>query len=123
MKKNYKLTDDQFDMIRSALERYYYTCRGDSDLVKYLEPLDELENSLIKQNREQVTFEKEMCDIISECYYDITGENPVDSELLEIGIKIKELYYHDAMKWDWDDTEVRDNVYVWIQKQIEKGLI
>lgn len=118
MKKNYELTDEQFDMIRNALEHYYYACRGDSELVKHLESLDEIERSLIEQNRKQLTFEREMYDIISECYYDITGQNPTDSESLKIGIKIKELYYHDAMKSDWDDTEVRDNVYHWIKDNI-----
>ncbi|UUV46352.1 hypothetical protein [Bacillus phage vB_BanS-Thrax2] len=123
MKKNYKLTDDQFDMIRSALERYYYTCRDDSEFRKYLEPLDKLEKSLVEQRKEQEEVNKEMYGLISSCYKDITSQYPSDDEMIKIGVKIKELYYHDAMKWGWDDTEVRDNVYVWIQKQIEKGLI
>jgi hypothetical protein len=46
-----EITKEQHDLVRGALERYYYICKDDSDLYNKLEPLGELEKSLIKQSK------------------------------------------------------------------------
>lgn len=123
MEKNYKLTDDQFDMIRNALERYYYTCRDDSEFRKYLKPLEELERSLVAQKQQQEDFIKDMYTLINMCHHELTDEESEVLVLREIGIKVKEAYGSDAVEWGWDDTEIRDNVYRYMKREYKnKGL-
>lgn len=124
MKRNYELTDDQFDMIRNALERYYYTCRDDSEFRKYLVPLDELERSLTTQKQQQEDFIKEMYKRIEMCHHELTDEPSQISILSEIGMSIKETYGKMAVEWGWDDTEIRDNVYRYMRRVYkQKGMI
>lgn len=57
MMKTYKLTDGQYQIIRNALERYWYDCRDDSELrEKYCNAIEELEKSLIEQEDERELF-------------------------------------------------------------------
>jgi len=87
-----------------------------------MDRVDMLDWVLAYMNTLENEEDKPMNDIIVMCYKDITGQNPSDDEIIKIGINVKELYYHDAMKWDWDDTEVRDNVYRYVRRYV-KGAV
>ncbi|UGO50907.1 hypothetical protein PQE70_gp054 [Bacillus phage vB_BanS_Nate] len=85
-----------------------------------MEAVHTLECVLLDMEYLEAEEDKPMFEVIHMCCYDIFDKNPSEEQVKEIGVKIKELYYHDAMKWDWDDTEVRDNVYVWIKKNVKQ---
>lgn len=45
------ITREQYDLIREALEQYYYICKDDSETRHKLSEIDELEDSLINQSQ------------------------------------------------------------------------
>lgn len=63
---------------------------------------------------------EESRNVIHDAYYDLIGHVPdklkINKILKEIPIDIKSV----AMRWSWYDTEVRENVYEWIEKEKDK---
>lgn len=65
---------------------------------------------------------KEMRYVIAVCYLELYFVEPTPEEILKIAKEIPEDIRRQADQWDWNDTEVRDSVYVWMKNnRVERG--
>lgn len=63
-----------------------------------------------------------MKDTIKSCYYDINGKEPTIETILKIAKEMPKEIHQLASQWDWNDTEVRDQVYIWIRDSYMKEI-
>lgn len=116
----YELDDRQCRIIRRGLENLYYICKDEGD-TELMSAITELESSLNSQYGKHLREREQMLDRIHDCYYDCIGEPPTDEQVKEIAPKIEEELKHEAEQWGWDDTEVNDRIWNWINENIKHG--
>ena len=116
----YELTESQQQLIRRGLEQLYYISKdeGDRDTMN---AVTQLEESLIKQQKELDKEYQNMLNQIHDCYYDCMDEKPTDEQVKEISVEIKKELEYEAEQWGWDDTEVADRIWNWINENIKHG--
>lgn len=56
---------------------------------------------------------------IHDCYVSVKGAVPSEEMISDIQAKLPKHILHLAEEWGWDDTEVRDGVYVWIEERAD----
>jgi hypothetical protein len=117
MTNKYNLTDSQYNLIRNALETFYYVCKDDGELRPMCDEITKLETSLIEQGRENEYKRKKMVEVIHDCYLDIMDKEPTNEIIGEIAEDLTEDIKADADKWGWTDTEVADRVYQFIETE------
>jgi hypothetical protein len=78
-------------------------------------PLDFSHNVLIMMDEIENPDIEEMHDTIRMCYDEIFDKKPSLNDMETIISKIPQDLKEHADQWGWDDTEVRDRVYEWIE--------
>ena len=111
--EKFKLSDEQYSIILEGLDLLYH----ESDL----DGIVELKKSLLKQNEEHNYERKQMLNMINMCYDDVMGESPNDDKVQEIAVGIKKEIGDVADMFGWDDTEVGDRIWNWINDNIKEG--
>ncbi|GAB6443351.1 hypothetical protein bcgnr5369_08490 [Bacillus cereus] len=53
-----------------------------------------------------------MEDAIHDCYVSVTGKIPTEEQITTIETLLPTRVKHLAYEWSWNDTEVRDKIYV-----------
>lgn len=62
----------------------------------------------------------EMKNKIEDCYYDVHGIKPSMPRTMSIAMNLPRNIHSLAKEWGWSDTEVGDQVYLFIQNLIEE---
>lgn len=57
-----------------------------------------------------------MNDVINDCYIEVIGDTPSDSQIKNIADNLPENVKYFAKQWGWYDTEVGDKICRWIDK-------
>jgi hypothetical protein len=55
-------------------------------------------------------------DIIHHCYFEVTGNEPTQRLIKEIKENLPSGVLIAADQWGWNDTDVRGEIFRWIQK-------
>jgi hypothetical protein len=61
----------------------------------------------------------EMQEQIHDCFVSVKGKTPSVTEIALIADQLPFQISKLAEMWGWDDTEVRDKAYVWIQDNLK----
>lgn len=96
---------DNWNDLRKQLEK-----KSEKQLGVYLDVLimmDEIEKPDIE----------EMHDVIARCYYGAFGKKPSLNDMESIVSKIPIGVRAQADQWGWDDTEVRESLYRWLDER------
>ena len=65
-----------------------------------------------------ITLEKEDLAHMHDVIYDVIDREPTDEEILRVWNALPEHIRGDAIQWGCDDTVFRDNMYVWLKKNL-----
>lgn len=57
---------------------------------------------------------------INDCYVDVLGKAPTDKEISYISDNLPRDIILLAERWGWNDTEVGDKTYRWIEQHVDK---
>ncbi|MEJ1517933.1 hypothetical protein R3O67_32695 [Bacillus cereus] len=57
---------------------------------------------------------------IHDCYVSVTGKVPTKEQIKTIEALLPTRVKHLADEWSWNDTEVRDTIYVLIEDSLDK---
>jgi hypothetical protein len=60
-----------------------------------------------------------MKDIIHDCFVDLNDERPESYQVAMIMKEIPNDIITLAKQWGWNDTEVRDKVYLWMKERFK----
>jgi hypothetical protein len=121
MMNKYEITENQLTLIKTALEKLWYSYHGDGELFVKCESITELESSLNRQYKAHKAIEQEMRDTIHNCYWELYDVKPEQDEITAIAEQLDESIKLQAGHWGWDDTEIRDCVYRWIKRNTGLG--
>lgn len=58
---------------------------------------------------------------IHDSYYDLTGDSIEDVKSLILAGQLPPSILFNVAQWGVGDTEVRDDIYLWLKEGIEKG--
>jgi hypothetical protein len=117
---NFKLNEEQYKLINEGLEHLFYIAKDDGDDEKMQAVIDlgkHLEIQRLKYEKEH----QQMLDMIATCYYDVMDKKPTLEEVTEIAPQIKEELEYEAQQWGWDDTEIGDRIWNWINENVKHG--
>lgn len=87
------------------------------DSLEHHEIMREMDK-LIKKEEVLKEERDEMYDQIISSYASIFNTEPSDKVVVSIGNLLPAEIKDKAKQWDWNDTEVRDEVYVWIRDNV-----
>lgn len=118
--RNYKISESQYGLVREGLEQLYYMYKDEGN-KKILNAITELEESFIKQDEKIDREHKNMLNQIYNCYYDCMDKKPTQEQIEKIADEIKKELEYDAQQWGWDDTEIGDRIWNWINDNIKHG--
>lgn len=64
--------------------------------------------------------EIKMEDSIHDCYVNVVGSTPNEEQIKTIYNQLPSHIKHLADEWGWNDTEVNDGIFIWIQNNLDK---
>ncbi|MCY9311692.1 hypothetical protein MOF23_22430 [Bacillus inaquosorum] len=91
---------------------------GTKSRVELLERLHH-DGILCEKNLER----NKMHNQINDLFVDIFGRVPTNDEIKFISNVIPSAIHEDAIKWGWEDTEVRESLYIWLKDKMDKSLL
>jgi hypothetical protein len=116
---NFNINDEQYKLINEGLERLFYDVKDDGDYEK-MNAIIAFGKHLDKQRQNHEKEHQQMLNQIHDCYYDCIGEEPTDEQVTKIAVEIKEELYHEAQQWGWDDTEIADRIWNYINDYVKQ---
>ena len=94
------------NLLRISIDECENNDEVENAMTQILDAMDSMEAPSIETRN----------NVIHDCYYDIHDAVPDKSKIEEIADKLPEDLKVHADTWGWDDTEVRESVYKWIEE-------